>query len=67
MESLLKQIHTLEASEMDALLTAVRHRFSALFPTQEIHILIIRKDECLDRQVDDVIALLQRMKSSGKP
>ena len=63
MHDLAEKIAQADSTEIDALMKAVLHRYSALFPEQEVSILSVRKGDDWNEQLDSIIHMLQKMKT----
>lgn len=65
MHTLLEGIARADSTEIEALLKAVMGRYAELFPDWELNTISLEKASDRDEQLDRIIGILQRMKSSS--
>lgn len=63
--NLIGEIAHANASEIEELLKAVLQRYSVLFPDWEVSTISLQKSSDRNEQLDWMIEMLQRMKSSS--
>lgn len=64
MINLIEKIAQADSVEIEMLLKAVLARYAELFPDWEISTISLQKSSDTDEQLDRMIAMLQKMKSS---
>ena len=64
MEDLIAQIGRADGAQIEALLKAVRQRYSKLYPDWEVITVAIDKNRNRSEQLDRIIALLEKLKTS---
>lgn len=62
MSDLYEQIAQTDSAEIETLLDAVLRRYEELFPDWEISAVSVQKSDDRNKQLDRIIAMLQRMK-----
>ena len=63
MDDLLKKIAQADDMDVEKLLKAVLQRYGVLFPEWEVSVLSLQKNSDRNQQLDQTIALLQKMKT----
>ncbi len=51
-----------DGTDLEDILRLVKHRYEQLFPNWEIHMISLEKGENRARQIDSMIAILERLK-----
>ena len=64
MNELVEKIAQADGTEIEQLLKAVLARYAELFPDWQINTVSLQKSADTDEQLDRMIAMLQKMKSS---
>ncbi len=63
LDDLVPAIMTADSIDLEDILEQVKRRYVQLFPQWEMHIISLKKDEDRIRQIDAMIAMLERLKS----
>ena len=64
MDDVIAKIQQVNAAEIEAVLNAVRERYSELFPEWEVVTVSIRKNADKGKQLEEIISMLEKMKTS---
>ena len=63
MINLEEEINKADDIEVEKLLKAVLHRYAVLFPDLELGVISLKKRSDLNKQIDEMIALLEKTKN----
>ena len=64
MENLIAQIGRADGAQIEKLLNAVLQRYGELYPDWEVSTVTVEKTQNRSEQLDRIIALLEKMKTS---
>ena len=64
MENLIAQIGRADGAQIEKLLNAVLRRYGELYPDWEVSTVTVEKTQNRSEQLDRIIALLEKMKTS---
>jgi hypothetical protein len=64
MENLIAQIARADGAQIEKLLNAVLRRYGELYPDWEVSTVTVEKTQNRSEQLDRIIALLEKMKTS---
>ena len=63
MINIVEEIEKADDVQIEKLLKAVLHRYAVLFPDLELGVISLKKTSNINTQIDEMIALLQKLKT----
>ncbi len=63
LDDLVPAIMSADSTDLEDILYYIKSRYAQLFPQWEMHIISLKKEEDRVRQIDAMIAMLERLKN----
>ncbi len=65
LDDLIPAILSADSADLEDILEYIKYRYSQLFPQWELHLIFLEEDKERTRQIDRIIAFLERLKAEN--